>query len=112
MDSIVIVKETRGSVMIFDSVISAENYVEAIDVKNDEYIFYNGTGQSLTPKIVSNRNGMEWVSLTVNNDSKTDYSAEVRKLLVELLSSEYEKEELASLDLENLVKLSLQYKTR
>jgi hypothetical protein len=36
-----------GDVLVFGSIESAERYLEAIDVENNEYIGYDGTGRLL-----------------------------------------------------------------
>jgi hypothetical protein len=42
-----------NNVLLFNSSSDAESYIEAIDVKNDEYLAYDADGRSLGFKIVN-----------------------------------------------------------
>ncbi len=110
MRETLIVDEVNGGLLIFASVARAEVYVEPIDVKNGEYVFYNGIGQRLEAKIVKDYRGVEHVKLL--SDATVTYTEELKELIIEfLVGSGYERGVLTNLDLEGLLEIGLQFKT-
>ena len=75
-----IVLDENGDVQIFPSVDAVTSYVEAIDVLNNEYAFYDSTGRVLEAQV---RNGK--VSLTPTDKSESD-SAVLRNHIARVLS--------------------------
>lgn len=47
-----IVVDNKGDVSVFDSVEKAERYLEPIDIRNNEYVIYDGEGRLLRGVIV------------------------------------------------------------
>jgi hypothetical protein len=75
-----IVLDENGDVQAFPSVDSVTSYVEALDVLNNEYAFYDSTGRVLEAQV---RKGK--VSLIPTTKSESD-SAVLRDHIVRVLS--------------------------
>ncbi len=79
----------HGDILSFDSLAEACNYVEPIDVKNNEYIVYDSTGEILNFEVVVRRKkvffvGLEKEEIILNGTSKKDKSGlseKIRKFL-------------------------------
>jgi len=109
MSEIVIAYE-HGDILIFDSRERAEKYLEPIDVKNDEYILYNGDGKRLIANVVRDSNGID---RTVIFEDRVDNSAqdELREILTRLLTlSGFDLDSLKNMTLSELVSVSLKFK--
>jgi hypothetical protein len=102
-----IIVDEQGSAIVFESVADAEQYLEAIDVQNNEYLAYDSEGRLLrllptTPQI------------TVESaELRPSHSKEVRDLLVRLLTyTGVPEAQLQAESLKQLVTRSLEYKTK
>lgn len=71
-----------GDPMIFESVTSAEWYLEPVDVKNDEYVSYNSEGRLLRLSTTSFRVTIETA------ENQPTHVSEVREILAELLANQ------------------------
>ena len=84
-----IIVDGHGNVSIFESVEYAEQYLEPIDVKNEEYVVYNGEGHLLQLEIsqkellpIFGRTELIETVKISTTESTTNHSGELRKLLI------------------------------
>jgi len=96
---------------VFESVEAAERYIEPIDVKNDEFTFFDSEGRVLNASVVIDTKGIE---RTVIDDTEDQFNkSELKRILVDfLMYLGYSESELSGLQLSQLVCESLKYQTR
>lgn len=111
MNSIVIVNETRGGVMVFETRERAESYLEPIDVKNEEYQIYDSTGLLLETHIGRDSRGIEWVSIQEPRQPENRESELIDLLCHFLKVADSKIENLRNQSLAELVRASLKFKT-
>lgn len=111
MQAPIFVKETHGGLLVFQTVEDAESYVEAVDVRNGEYVFFDSGGALLKTDIHARR-GVERVSLQAGEERARD-PTRLRMLLEDFLTrSGYVKYELDQSTLAQLVSFAELFKTR
>lgn len=87
-----------GNIEIFDSLNTLCLDVEAIDVKNDEYLFFDSTGMVLLPSIHEESEKVE----LQESDNKSKIV--LRYLLIQFLQQfDYSLKTLRSMDLDMLI---------
>lgn len=70
MEAPIILSE-NGDVSFFDSVHAAEEYVEPIDVRNQEYVAYDRTGRRLDLRVVTKYRLRDVVEIVDREDAET-----------------------------------------
>jgi len=65
-----IVVQNQGEVILFDSIEDAQLWMEAIDVRNNEYEIFDSTGLRLGPNVVSGR--IETVQISIHEPRSRD----------------------------------------
>jgi hypothetical protein len=96
---------------VFESVKAAERYVEPIDVKNNEYIFYDAEGAVLRAMVVKDFLGIERTEIC-EEPTQPDEPAELRKILSDFLTFVgHPKSDLEIMSLEDLVSKSQEHIT-
>jgi hypothetical protein len=84
--------DNRGDVRFFESLQEAENYVEAIDVVNNEYVGYDSEGRILSLAVKPGSTGIlgqlgirrNRVAITID-EQRPSHADELRTLLVSFL---------------------------
>lgn len=95
-----------GDVLVFDSIRSAERYIEPIDVANNEYVGYDGEGRLLQLAVIKKRQ----VSIE-SAESEPKHSDELRRTLVRFLLRLGESEGwLSNASLQDLVTRMMKHK--
>lgn len=80
-----IIISEHGDVSVFNTIEAAEQYLEAIDVKNNEYIAYDANGKLLNLKIVlKGKQQIEHVQVCENNNDMEEPET-LRTILLNLL---------------------------
>lgn len=106
----IVIAEEHGDVLVFDSILSAERYIEPIDVRNNEYVFYDGLAQSLEATVEKDARGFENVKINLP-DIPQLFESDLRRILTRLLTSAgVDKAEIEKKELSDLVKESLRFK--
>lgn len=106
-----IIVAENGDVDIFESVEKAERYIEPIDVKIGDNVFYDSEGRVLRAFVVNDSRGIEKTVITSNEDEKINHS-ELKKILIDFLEYlNYPRLELEEMELSSLVRESLKFKT-
>lgn len=101
----------NGSVDIFESVEKAELYIEPIDVKNNESVFYDSEGRLLKASVQEDQNGIERTVIE-EDESHIIQTSELKSILKGYLSLlNYPQQELEEMELSQLVAESLKFKT-
>jgi hypothetical protein len=105
MDASIIV-DNFGDLMVFTSVKSAETWMEAIDVINDEYVIYDSAGRLLKASVTkTDRVVIDAV------ESEPSHTRELRDILVDHLSGRrIPREVLERESLETIVQRASIYK--
>jgi hypothetical protein len=101
----------NGAVDIFDRRDRAEAYVEPIDVRNNEYVFYDSEGQLLEALIVEDSRGIEHVVLQDGKEEIYDKPGLALILARFLNYLGYQKNDLEQMSLSQLVDEGLKFKT-
>jgi len=65
-----VVVQNQGEVSLFDSVEDAQLWMEAIDVRNNEYEIFDSTGLRLDPDVVTGR--LETVQIALHEPRSRD----------------------------------------
>ena len=111
MKNTIIVLGKYEDVTIFESREKAEEYLEPIDIRNGEYTIYDASGKRLQASIEKDLKGIERVTLLIAEDPIINIP-EIKRILVGLLSrSGYPKVALDKMELDQLVRESLEFKT-
>lgn len=106
----VIVAE-NGDVDIFESVEKAESYIEPIDVKTGDNVFFDSEGKILQASIVKDSRGIERIVITDADEENYDRQ-KLRNILIDFLGYlNYSRQELEEMELPSLVIESLKFKT-
>jgi hypothetical protein len=100
--------DNKGDLSVFDSIELAEGYVEAIDVRNDEYVGYDSEGRLLSFRIVPGPGAyVEYVKIE-DAEATPSRSAELRaKIISYLVAVGYPEKDLQNLSLREVVEKSL-----
>lgn len=109
----VVIGDEHGDVFVLETVSAAEQYLEPIDIRNEEYSLYNGLGQRLIPTVYIDRYGTERTKIEQESPFERSYAPEVRRLLIRLLT--LVGADLAALErmtLSELVREGLKFMTR
>jgi len=106
----IIAVDSSGDVLIFDSVQSAERYLEPIDVLHGEYVIYDARGCELTASLAPRGRGIT----IAEREPARRRQPELRQHLIAFLAAAGEDEDsLEGLSLEELVALGQRkYPTR
>jgi hypothetical protein len=65
-----IVVRNQGELILFDSIEEAQLWMEAIDVRNNEYEIFDSTGLRLDPNVLSGR--IETVQISIHEPRSRD----------------------------------------
>lgn len=108
----VVIAYEHGDVIVFGSIFAAERYLEPIDVRNEEYILYNGNARRLIPNVEVDSGSIERVVITFDENEPL-HTSELREILTGLLTFAGEKVEiLEQMSLEHLVLESLKFRSQ
>jgi hypothetical protein len=106
-----IIVDNRGDVLVFETISDMESYIEVIDVKNNEYKFFDGTGGLLTVGI-QNDHSREKVKI-VNSEDLPTHQSEVRSILINLFKTVSDTSiDFDSYTWDQLISKALEYKTK
>lgn len=98
-----IILNENGDLSIFDSVRAAEEYVEPIDVRNNEYVAFDRNGRRLELRVVTRRGWPEQVEILEQQDVDSG-ADELREALYRWLSGlGLEEDKFEGLSLEELI---------
>jgi hypothetical protein len=99
--------DNDGDVLTFESREAAEQYIEPIDVANNEYVGYDSEGRLLSLSVTKARK----VSIQESETEPTHLDS-LRRLLVSFLSRvEKSRDWLADTSLQDLFQAMMKYKT-
>lgn len=112
MNKPIIYYETEdGSIIIFESVEKAERYIEPIDLKIGDSVFFDSEGRILEAYVVEDSRGIEKTVITDSNEENFD-KTKLRQILIDFLEYlNYSSLELEKMELKEIVKESLNFKT-
>ena len=119
MDTPIIISES-GAIDVFRSLHEAENYIEPIDVKNNEYVIYDASGRLLAANVVEQKKKRSSIIAGTSEQvviSRTEevpaHAEDVKRLLSEFLAQSEKNEQSVydELNLKQLVERSLRYAT-
>ena len=108
-----------GNLYVFESVEIAERGVEAIDVKNNLYLFFDAEGRKLEASVYKDKRGVELCSIKEPREPDFDKDL-LRKLIIDLLRQislvhpeiKYPDETLMRMSLDELAKESIMFATK
>ena len=111
MNKPVIYYDDRDGCNIFESAEKAGRYIEPIDFKNGNGVFYDSEGRILKASIVVDSRGIENTVVEYNEEDSFNKS-ELREILIDLLEyANYSRQTLDEMELFSLVEESLKFKT-
>ena|SRR5215204_1884251 len=94
---------------VFESIAAAELGVEPIDVRNNEFLYYDAEGRILEASVVTDERGIERTLIT---GSDAFNKPGLKHALVEFFSAlHYSRPELENMELFELVNESLKFTT-
>lgn len=111
-----IIVNNFGDVMFFASVAAVEQYLEAIDIENNEYVAYDSEGCLVTLGVVKQKGLSSGIKRVVveRAEAEPTHASELRNTLVDFFGRVgVSKDWLASASLEELVKRGIsQHQTK
>jgi len=111
MNKPVIYYDDGNSCIIFESAEKAGRYIEPIDFKNGNGVFYDSEGRILKASVVIDLRGIENTVVEYNEESNFN-KLKLKEILVDLLEyANYSRQELEEMELSLLVTESLKFKT-
>jgi len=82
-----IIADNRGDVLVFNSINSAECYLEPIDVRNGEYEVFDSNGALIKATVWQDPNGIDRTKLIHDQDETTPPdAAKLREKLISYLA--------------------------
>lgn len=103
--------DNYGDLLIFDTLESAETYLEPIDILNHEYVGYDAEGCLLSFSVYENQLSIDKVIVSLAEQEPT-HQAELKEKLNKFLKY-LQEVELETLTLEELVKIGVsKYQTK
>lgn len=106
-----IIVTENGDIDIFESVEKAERYIEPIDVKTGDSVFYDSEGRILQASVIEDSRGIEKTVIEDGKEYRVNNS-ELKRILIDFLEYlDYPRHELEVMELSSLVKESLKFKT-
>ena len=103
-----IIAENRGDLLIFGSLEKAESYLEAIDVRNDEYVVYDSEGRLLRAAADSDFGPVR----IAEAENAPTHQEQLRRALISYLRAVSSRESDLRHDLlDTLVTRALKYRT-
>ncbi len=111
MSKPVIYYDEADGCIIFESAEKAGRYIEPIDFKDGNGVFYDSEGRILKASIVIDSRGIENTVVEYNDDNNFNKPV-LKEILIDLLEYvNYSRKELEKMELSALVKESLKFKT-
>jgi len=100
-----IILNENGDLSFFDSIRAAEEYIEPIDVRNNEYVAFDRTGRRLELRVVTRRGWLEQVEILEREDVASG-AGDLREALYRYLPGlGSEQDEFERLSLDELIHL-------
>jgi hypothetical protein len=107
----VIYDDNADGCIIFESAEHAGRYIEPIDFKNGNGVFYDSEGRVLQASIVVDKRGIENTVVEYSTEENFNKS-ELKRILIDLLEYvDYPRLELEKMKLSLLIRESLKFKT-
>jgi hypothetical protein len=111
MNKPVIYYDKQDGCIIFESAEKAGRYIEPIDFKNSNGIFFDSEGRILQASVVLDSRGIENTIVEYNREENFNKS-ELKQILIDFLEYlDYPRQELEEMELSELIGESLKFKT-
>jgi uncharacterized protein (DUF3820 family) len=111
-EPIICFNRDEHSTLIFESVFKAERYVEPIDIKIGNNVFYDSEGKILEGSVITDPRGIERTLISEIANNKFD-KYELKRVLIDLIEDylDFSRKQLEEMELFLVVKEALKFKT-